>query len=112
MPFSSLDTVPQTFFWRGVHTPHAEKMAGLIVQVFPGRTSSTRCTEDRDQGLPLRSSHSSIDPTRMRFPFEMMEEVIRKVQVIAVVHCPCRVTAHLIRKKRCDHALEKLHSIR
>jgi Fe-S-cluster-containing hydrogenase component 2 len=40
------------------------------------------------------------------FPFEMMEEVIKKVNVIALVHCPCRATAHLIGKKRCDHSLE------
>jgi len=36
----------------------------------------------------------------------MMEEVIRKVRVIALVHCPCRATAQLIGKKRCDHSLE------
>jgi hypothetical protein len=36
----------------------------------------------------------------------MMEEVIKKVKVIALVHCPCRATARLIGKKRCDHSLE------
>ena len=40
------------------------------------------------------------------FPFEMMQEVIQKVHVIALVHCPCRATAQLIGKKKCDHPLE------
>jgi hypothetical protein len=49
----------------------------------------------------------SFDPeTHAVFPFEMMEELIQKVKVIALVHCPCRATAHLIGKKRCDHPLE------
>ena len=26
--------------------------------------------------------------------------------MIALVHCPCRATAQLIGKKRCDHPLE------
>ena len=49
----------------------------------------------------------SLEPeSHAVFPFEMMEEVIRKVKVIALVHCPCRATAQLIGKKRCDHPLE------
>jgi hypothetical protein len=36
----------------------------------------------------------------------MMQEVIQKVHVIALVHCPCRATAQLIGKKKCDHPLE------
>ena len=49
----------------------------------------------------------SLEPeSHAVFPFEMMEEVIRKVKVIALVHCPCRATAQLIGKKRCDHSLE------
>lgn len=49
----------------------------------------------------------SIDPAKHAvFPFEMIEEVIQKVDVIALAHCPCRAMAHLIGKKRCDHPLE------
>jgi NAD-dependent dihydropyrimidine dehydrogenase PreA subunit/predicted transcriptional regulator len=75
---------PQTFFWRGVNTPNAKKMAFRYVPATP-----------------------SFEPdSHAVFPFEMMEEVIKKVKLIALVHCPCRATAHLIGKKRCDHPLE------
>lgn len=36
----------------------------------------------------------------------MMEELIKKVRRIALVHCPCRATAQLLGKKRCLHSLE------
>ena len=98
---------PQTFFWRGVHTPHAEKMAGLIVKYSRADQLHEVYGKTETKAYRYVPATPSIDPnTHAVFPFEMMEEVIRKVQVIAVVHCPCRVTAHLIRKKRCDHALE------
>jgi len=40
------------------------------------------------------------------FPFEMMEDLIERVQVIALAHCPCRVAAQLLGKRRCNHELE------
>ena len=58
---------------------------------------------------PLRyiPASQSIDPEQHAvFPFEMMEGVIQKANVIALVHCPCRGTAHLLGKKRCNHPLE------
>lgn len=39
------------------------------------------------------------------YPYDMMEKVIQNAKVIAVCHCPCRLTARL-RGKGCQHALE------
>jgi NAD-dependent dihydropyrimidine dehydrogenase PreA subunit len=98
---------PQTFFWRGVHTPNAKKMADLVV-----RYSRREQMEEVYGNTPTKAfrylpATLSLEPeSHAVFPFEMMEEVIRKVRAIALVHCPCRATAQLIGKKRCDHSLE------
>lgn len=98
---------PQTFFWRGVNAPNAKRMAELYVKYsrteqlyeFRGRTKTKAF-----RYIPV---FQSIDPEKHAvFPFEMIEEVIRKVEVIALVHCPCRTRAYLIGKKKCDHLLE------
>lgn len=98
---------PQTFFWRGVHTPHAEKMAGLIVKYSRADQLQEVYGNTVTKAMRYVPASLSVDPENHAvFPFEMMEEVVRKVHTIALVHCPCRVTAHVIGKKRCDHALE------
>ena len=98
---------PQTFFWKGVDTPIAKKMAELIVKY--SKRDQLYEAYGKTETKPLRyiPATPSIDPEQHAvFPFEMMEGVIQKANVIALVHCPCRVTAHLVGKKRCDHSLE------
>lgn len=98
---------PQTFFWQGVDAPRAKQMAELVakyagkaelIEVY-GKTST--------KNYRYVPASPSIDPeSHAVFPFEMMTELIEKVTTIALVHCPCRATAQLIGKKRCDHPLE------
>ena len=98
---------PQTFFWKGVDTPNAQKMADLIIKY--SRTEQIREAYGETQTKAFRyvPATPSLDPeSHAVFPFEMMEALIQKVKVIALAHCPCRVTAHLIGKKRCDHPFE------
>jgi len=98
---------PQTFFWKGLNTPNAKKMAELVVKY--SKRDQLYEAYGKTETKPLRyiPASRSIDPEQHAvFPFEMMEEVIQKAKVIALVHCPCRATAHLIGKKRCDHSLE------
>ena len=67
-----------------------------------------RLTE-RPRTKPLRyvPASLSVDPNEHAvFPFEMMEQLVQKVHVIALVDCPCRVTEQLIGEKKCDHPLE------
>ena len=98
---------PQTFFWRGVNTPNAKKMAELVVK-YSGKEQLKEVYGDTEtKAFRYLPATPSFEPeSHAVFPFEMMEEVIKKVKVIALVHCPCRATAQLIGKKRCDHSLE------
>lgn len=98
---------PQTFFWRGVNTPMAKKMAELIVRY--AKTDQLREAYGKTKTKAYRyiPASPSFEPDQHAvFPFEMMEQDIQNVKVIALVHCPCRTTAQLIGKKRCDHSLE------
>jgi NAD-dependent dihydropyrimidine dehydrogenase PreA subunit len=98
---------PQTFFWRGVDTPNAKKMAELVVQYSRREQIEEVYGNTPTKAFRYLPATLSLKPeSHAVFPFEMMEEVIRKVKVIALVHCPCRATAQLIGKKRCDHSLE------
>jgi NAD-dependent dihydropyrimidine dehydrogenase PreA subunit len=98
---------PQTFFWKGVETPHAKRLAELIAKY--SRTEELRKIygETPTKALRYVPASRSLEPEQHAvFPFEMMEELIGRVKVIALVHCPCRATARLLGKKRCDHPLE------
>jgi NAD-dependent dihydropyrimidine dehydrogenase PreA subunit len=98
---------PQTFFWRGVNTPIAKKMAELIAKYSGKEQLKEVYGNTKTKAFRYLPAMVSVEPVQHAvFPFEMMEEVIKKVKVIALVHCPCRATAQLIGKKRCDHPLE------
>jgi NAD-dependent dihydropyrimidine dehydrogenase PreA subunit len=98
---------PQTFFWGGVDTPNAKKMAELIVKYSGKDQLYEAYGETSTKAFRYVPATLSFDPeSHAVFPFEMMEELIQKVRVIALVHCPCRATAQLIGKKRCDHPLD------
>jgi Pyruvate/2-oxoacid:ferredoxin oxidoreductase delta subunit len=90
-----------------VDTPHAKKMAELIVKY--SKRDQLYESYGKTETKPLRyiPTSRSIDPEKHAvFPFEMMEEVIKKVNLIALVHCPCRAIARLLGKKGCEHTLE------
>jgi NAD-dependent dihydropyrimidine dehydrogenase PreA subunit len=98
---------PQTFFWKGVNTPNAKKMADLVIK-YSGKEQLIEAYGDTPtKAFRYLPAMESLEPeSHAVFPFEMMEEVIKKVNTIALVHCPFRATARLIVKKRCDHTLE------
>jgi NAD-dependent dihydropyrimidine dehydrogenase PreA subunit len=98
---------PQTFFWKGVNTPIAKKMAELVVKYSGKEQNREVYGSTKTKAFRYLPAMASVEPEQHAvFPFEMMERVIEKVKVIALVHCVCRATAHLIGKKRCDHPLE------
>ncbi len=98
---------PQTFFWRGVDTPNARKMAELVAKYSRKEQLEEAYGQTRTKAFRYIPATPSFEPeSHAVFPFEMMEHVIERVSVIALVHCPCRATARLIGKKRCDHPLE------
>ena len=98
---------PQTFFWRGVDTPNAKKMAELIAKYSGKDQLNEAYGQTETKAFRYVPATLSLDPeSHAVFPFEMMEELLQKVRTIALVHCPCRATAQLIGKKRCDHSLD------
>jgi NAD-dependent dihydropyrimidine dehydrogenase PreA subunit len=98
---------PQTFFWRGVDTPNAKRMAELVVKYSKKDQLYEAYGKTKTKALRYVPATLSFDPaSHAVFPFEMMEELIQKVKVIGLVHCPCRATAQLVGKKRCDHPLD------
>jgi len=98
---------PQTFFWGGVNTPIAKKMAELVVKYCGKQQNMEVYGNTKTKAFRYLPAMASLVPEQHAvFPFEMMEEVIRKVKVIALVHCVCRSTAQLMGKKRCNHILE------
>jgi Pyruvate/2-oxoacid:ferredoxin oxidoreductase delta subunit len=98
---------PQTFFWGGLDTPQARKTAELIVKYSRADQLLEAYGKTDTKAFRYVPAAASFEPdAHAVFPFEMMEELIEKVAVIALVHCPCRTTAQMIGKKRCDHPLE------
>jgi len=98
---------PQTFFWSGVNTPNAKKMAELIIKYARNEQLQEAYGDTKTKAFRYVPASLSLEPEQHAvFPFEMMEKVIQKVKVIALVHCPCRSTALLIGKKKCNHLLE------
>jgi NAD-dependent dihydropyrimidine dehydrogenase PreA subunit len=98
---------PQTFFWRGVDAPNAKRMAELILNYSRVEQLNEVYGKTNTKAFRYIPATPSFEPEgHAVFPFEMMEEVIQKVKVIALVHCPCRATAQLTGRKRCDHPLE------
>jgi NAD-dependent dihydropyrimidine dehydrogenase PreA subunit len=98
---------PQTFFWKGVNSPNAKRMAELISNYSRTKELQEVYGDTKTKAFRYIPASQSFEPEQHAvFPFEMMEEVIQKVHTIALVHCPCRATAQLIGKKQCHHSLE------
>jgi NAD-dependent dihydropyrimidine dehydrogenase PreA subunit len=97
---------PQAFFWKGEDTPHARNMAALVAKYFNRKV--TQEAYGRAETKPFRyiPVGQAIDfHTHAVYPCHMMEHVIQQAKVIAVAHCPCRMTAYL-RGKGCEHPTE------
>ena len=98
---------PQTYFWAGANRPLASKMAGLVVRYAKREQVRQAYGATKTKALRYVPATPAFTPEEHAvFPFEMMEELIEKVHVIALAHCPCRVTAELLGKRRCTHPLE------
>ncbi len=98
---------PQTFFWGGVDTPSAKTMAELVMKYTAKEQFREVYGTTTTKAFRYIPAMASVEPEQHAvFPFEMMEEVIKKVKVIALVHCPCRTMARFSGKNRCDYPLE------
>jgi Fe-S-cluster-containing hydrogenase component 2 len=97
---------PQTFHWKGEDTPQARKMALLTAKYFNRQVTreafSSSGTKPYRYVPVSRTVQAGIQTV---YPFHMMEDVVRKAQLIAVAHCPCRIAFRLA-GKGCDHPTE------
>ena len=92
---------PQTFFWAGADTPFSRKMAQMVVTYSKREEIRKAYGETPTKSMRYVPAAGEPDPeSNAVFPFEMMEELINKVQVIALAHCPCRMTADLLGKTK------------
>jgi len=98
---------PQTFFWQGVDTPEARRMAELMARYVRTEQLEEAYARTTTKAFRYLPASAPFEPeSHAVFPFEMMEEVVQRAELIALVHCACRATAKLLGKKRCDHTLE------
>ena len=97
---------PQTFFWKGEETPHAKAMAGLVAKYFNRHVTREAYASAETKPFRYIPVNQSIErDIQAVYPYDSMSQVIEKAKVIAVAHCPCRVSAQLLGKS-CDHPLE------
>jgi NAD-dependent dihydropyrimidine dehydrogenase PreA subunit len=99
---------PQAFFWKGENTPHSQKMARLVRRYAKKRDVNFQAygtTETKNyRYIPV--NHGTGLDVHAVLPFDQMETIIGRAERIAVAHCPCRVTAQLLGRQACDHAME------
>ncbi len=96
---------PQTFFWKGEDTPHSRKMAQMVAKYF-NRAVTAEAYGSKTKPFRYIPVGKSVKPDLQAvYPYHMMEKVIEKAQVIAVAHCPCRVSYRLA-GRGCEHPTE------
>ncbi len=97
---------PQTFFWKNEDTPHARKMAAMTAKYFNRTVTREAFSGPATKPYRYIPVGRTVPTTKQAiFPFEMMETVIEKAEVIAVAHCGCRV-AYRLAGKGCEHPTE------
>jgi len=99
---------PQVFFWKGEKTPYAENMAKLLLPILRDEKSVKKLG-----GTPKTKTFRFIPiqkaipySLQVVLPYEEMVEIINKVSIIALAHCPCRMMASLSGERECPHTLE------
>ena len=97
---------PQTFFWKNEDTPHARKMAAMTAKYFNRKVTQEAFAGPATKPYRYIPVGRTIPTTKQAiFPFQMMETVVEKAEVIAVAHCGCRV-AYRLAGKGCEHPTE------
>ncbi|NIS63046.1 MAG: 4Fe-4S dicluster domain-containing protein [Proteobacteria bacterium] len=97
---------PQTFFWKGEDTPHARSMATLVAKYFNRRVTQEAYGPSETKPFRYIPMGETIEfDIQAVYPYHMMGYVIQQTEVIAVAHCPCRMTAYL-RGRGCEHPVE------
>ena len=88
---------PQSFFWPGKDTDHAQKMCQLVLRYFNRKVTQEAFGGTKTKPYRYIPVDRSIKPDRQAvLPHERMETVIAEASRFAVAHCPCRVQAGMV----------------
>ena len=96
---------PQTFFWKGEDTPHSRKMAQMVAKYFNRDVTAEAYGSKTKPFRYIPVGKSLKQDLQAVYTYHMMEKVIEKTQVIAVAHCPCRISYRLA-GRGCGHPTE------
>ena len=97
---------PQMFHWKGERTPYAEKMSEMVGNYYRRKVRDETCAYSETKAYRYIPVNRAIELTTQGvYDYEMMGNVIERARVIAVAHCPCRVSQQL-RGRGCEHLLE------
>jgi Pyruvate/2-oxoacid:ferredoxin oxidoreductase delta subunit len=97
---------PQTFFWKGEETPHAKAMASLVAKYFNRHVTREAYASTETKPFRYIPVNQSIEhDVQAVYPYDSMAQVVERAKLIAVAHCPCRVSARLL-GKGCSHPEE------
>ncbi|MDP7077228.1 MAG: 4Fe-4S binding protein [Desulfobacterales bacterium] len=99
--------MPQTFFWEGRKDDTAKRMAKLVLNYFTIPTTQKIYGGVATKNYKYSPANMSIDiPMQGVMPYEQMGPIVSAATKIAVAHCPCRMSAHVLGRTDCPHSLE------
>ena len=99
--------MPQAFFWGGDQDERARDMARRVLGYF-----KVPVTRQVYGGVPTKTYKYSpaslaVDvPMQGVLPHEQMGAIVEAADRIALVHCPCRMSARILGRTDCQHSLE------
>lgn len=97
---------PQIFYWKGEKTPQAKKVNELFKFEDASIFEKVRGSENA-RSFRYVPIEKAIDYTLQGvLPYEQMTGIIERSEVIAVVHCPCRMAREVEGNRECHHTLE------
>ncbi|MFH1092384.1 MAG: 4Fe-4S binding protein [Pseudomonadota bacterium] len=97
---------PQAFFWKGAGE-QARQMVSLVTKYL--KAPDLEHVYGRTPTKPFRyiPVGASLEPGRQEvLAYDTVNRIIEQADLIAVAHCPCRVMADLLDRRKCDHPLE------
>jgi len=99
--------IPQTFFWGGQNDERARRMAKLVLNYFNVPTTQKVYGPVSTKTYKYVPANISIDIAMQGvMPNEQMAPIVDAADMIAVAHCPCRMSAKILGRTDCQHSLE------
>ena len=98
--------IPQIFFWKGEITDTVREIARPMAKYLAKGGADAQNTKNAHLFRYVPVNKAVNHSLQAVYTYDMMNEVIEKARKIAVVHCPCRQTARLLKDSQCTHSLE------